>query len=96
MRPTLAPPLSPIVELRQYDLVPGSRDTLIDLFDRRLIEGQEAEGMTIIGQFRDLDNPGQLRAGDAASPTWRRDARPWTASMQVRSGWPTAMPPMRR
>ena len=49
--------LSPIVELRQYDLVPGMRDTLIDVFDRHLIEGQEAEEMVIIGQFRDLDNP---------------------------------------
>ena len=55
--PTGSAPLSPIVELRRYDLVPGSRDTLIDIFDRRLIEGQEAEGMTIIGQFRDLDDP---------------------------------------
>ena len=55
--PTGSALLSPIVELRQYDLVPGTRDTLIDIFDRQLIEGQEAEGMTIIGQFRDLDNP---------------------------------------
>ena len=56
-RPTGSAPLSPIVELRRYDLVPGTRDTLIDIFDRQLIEGQEAEGMTIIGQFRDLDDP---------------------------------------
>ena len=55
--PTGSALLSPIVELRQYDLVPGTRDTLIDIFDRQLIEGQEAEGMAIIGQFRDLDNP---------------------------------------
>ena len=55
--PTGSAPLSPIVELRRYDLVPGTRDTLIDIFDRRLIEGQEAEGMAIIGQFRDLDDP---------------------------------------
>jgi quinol monooxygenase YgiN len=48
---------SPIVELRQYDLHPGTRDTLIDIFDRHFVEGQEVEGMTIIGQFRDLDNP---------------------------------------
>jgi hypothetical protein len=49
--------LSPVVELRQYDLVPGTRDTLIGIFDRHLVEGQEAEEMVIIGQFRDLDNP---------------------------------------
>ncbi|TIP30424.1 MAG: NIPSNAP family protein [Mesorhizobium sp.] len=48
---------SPVVELRQYTLKPGRRDTLIDIFDRHLIEGQEATGMTIIGQFRDLDRP---------------------------------------
>jgi quinol monooxygenase YgiN len=49
--------LSPIVELRQYDLHPGARDTLVDVFDTHLIEGQEAEGIAVIGQFRDLDNP---------------------------------------
>lgn len=49
--------LSPVIELRQYDLHPGTRDTLIDIFDRHFIEGQEVEGMAIIGQFRDLDNP---------------------------------------
>jgi NIPSNAP len=46
-----------IVELRQYTLHPGKRDILIDLFDREFIETQEAVGMRIIGQFRDLDNP---------------------------------------
>ena len=49
--------LSPVVELRQYDLVPGTRETLIGVFDSHLVEGQEAEEMVIIGQFRDLDNP---------------------------------------
>jgi hypothetical protein len=47
----------PVVELRQYTLKPGRRDTLIDIFDGHLIEGQEAAGMTILGQFRDLDRP---------------------------------------
>jgi len=47
----------PIVELRQYALHPGKRDDLIDLFDREFVETQEAVGMTIIGQFRDLNNP---------------------------------------
>lgn len=48
---------SPVVELRQYTLKPGRREALIDLFDREFIESQEATGMTIIGQFRDLDRP---------------------------------------
>ena len=47
----------PIVELRQYTLRPGQRDVLIDLFDRELVETQEAEGMAILGQFRDMDRP---------------------------------------
>lgn len=47
----------PILELRQYTLRPGQRDVLIELFDREFIETQEAEGMKILGQFRDLDNP---------------------------------------
>src|SRR5438552_4295745 len=46
-----------IVELRQYSLHPGKRDVLIDLFDSEFIESQEALGMRVIGQFRDLDDP---------------------------------------
>ncbi|KAA3448325.1 NIPSNAP family protein [Mesorhizobium sp. SARCC-RB16n] len=48
---------SPIVELRQYTLKPGRRETLIEIFDAEFIESQEDAGMTIIGQFRDLDRP---------------------------------------
>src|SRR5216683_1062513 len=47
----------PVVELRQYTLHPGKRDALIDLFDREFVESQEAPGIKVIGQFRDLDNP---------------------------------------
>lgn len=50
----------PIVELRQYTVHPGARDTLIELFDREFVETQEAEGATIIGQFRNLDDPNQF------------------------------------
>jgi hypothetical protein len=46
---------SPIVELRQYTLHPGKRDTLIDIFDREFVETQEAVGIQVIGQFRNLD-----------------------------------------
>src|SRR5215468_1240257 len=51
---------SPIMELRQYTLRPGQRDTLIALFDREFVESQEALGMRIIGQFRDLDDPNRF------------------------------------
>jgi hypothetical protein len=47
----------PIVELRQYTLRPGQRDVLIELFDREFVETQEAVGMAVLGQFRDLDAP---------------------------------------
>ena len=50
----------PVVELRQYTLHPGQRDVLIDLFDREFVESQEALGMKVIGQFRDLDNPNRF------------------------------------
>jgi len=48
---------SPIVELRQYTLHPGRRDELIQLFDHEFVETQEAVGIQVIGQFRDLDDP---------------------------------------
>jgi hypothetical protein len=47
----------PVVELRQYTMNPGMRDTLIELFEREFIESQEAHGAIVIGQFRDLDDP---------------------------------------
>lgn len=47
----------PVVELRQYTLHPGTRETLIELFDREFVETQEAVGMQVIAQFRDIDRP---------------------------------------
>ena len=47
----------PIVELRQYTLHDGQRETLVELFDREFVESQEALGMKIIGTFIDLDRP---------------------------------------
>ena len=47
----------PVVELRQYTLHPGQRDSLIALFDREFVETQEATGMQVIAQFRDIDRP---------------------------------------
>ena len=46
-----------IVELRQYRMQPGRRGALVDLFDREFVETQEAVGITVIGQFLDLDRP---------------------------------------
>ena len=52
------PDLDPqVLELRRYTLHPGRRDKLIDLFDTYFIEPQEAQGMVVIGQFRDEDAP---------------------------------------
>lgn len=58
--PASSPRCCPVFELRQYTLHPGQRDVLIELFDRELVESQEAEGMRIVGQFRDLDKPNRF------------------------------------
>lgn len=57
--PSLAPASADctVIELRQYTLHPGQRDVLIDIFDREFVETQEAVGMKVMGQFRDLDEP---------------------------------------
>src|SRR6476646_3740343 len=52
-----AAPACQVLELRQYTLRPGQRDVLIDLIEREFVESQEALGMTLFGQFRDLDDP---------------------------------------
>ncbi|MFK4154075.1 NIPSNAP family protein [Streptomyces fungicidicus] len=48
---------SSIVELRQYTLRPGARETLIELFEREFVTGQQAAGIAVGGRFRDLDDP---------------------------------------
>ena len=55
--PMNEPPMPQVLELRQYTLHPGRRDELIDLFERHFLDGQEACGMRVLGQFRDADNP---------------------------------------
>ena len=47
----------PVVELRRYSLHPGMRETLITLFDREFVDAQEAVGIRVIAQFRDIDHP---------------------------------------
>jgi hypothetical protein len=43
-------------ELRQYTLRPGQRERLVELFEREFVESQEALGIGLPGQFRDLDD----------------------------------------
>jgi NIPSNAP len=52
--------VSDVVELRRYTLKPGTRETLVELFDREFVESQEALGMQILGTFRDLGDPDQF------------------------------------
>jgi quinol monooxygenase YgiN len=49
--------VSTVFELRQYTLHPGRREVLVELFDRAFVESQEALGVRLVGQFRDLDDP---------------------------------------
>ncbi|QQP94805.1 NIPSNAP family protein [Lysobacter enzymogenes] len=75
-----------VIELRRYLMRPGRRDDLIELFEREFVESQEAVGMHVIGQFRELDAADRytwvrgfpshaLRAeslqGFYGGPTWR-------------------------
>lgn len=55
----------PVLELRQYKIVEGLRDAMVDLFDREFVESQEAIGMRMVGQFRDVDDPNRF--------TWIRE-----------------------
>ncbi len=88
--------MTSVLELRRYTLRPGARETLIELFDRELVESQEALGMHILGTFRDLDDPDQfvwLRgfddlAGRApaleafySGPVWREHSAAANATM---------------
>jgi hypothetical protein len=85
-----------VVELRQYLLHRGRRDELIELFDREFVDTQEALGIRVIGQFRDIDRANHfvwLRAfSDQASrreslesfysgPAWRKHGRAAAATM---------------
>jgi hypothetical protein len=46
-----------VLELRQYTLHPCRQDLFVDLFDRVFADPLDATGMTVVGQFRDLDRP---------------------------------------
>lgn len=49
-----------VLELRQYTLLPGRREELISLFERELLDPQEAVGMDVLGMFRDIDEPNRF------------------------------------
>ena len=85
-----------VVELRQYVMRPGGRDVLIDLFESELLETQEAQGMAVLGHFRDLDRPDRfvwLRGfadmvarqrgleGFYGGPAWRANSAAANATM---------------
>jgi quinol monooxygenase YgiN len=50
-------PPDTVIELRQYTMKPGRRDDLIAIFEEKFIETQEAAGIRVLGQFRDLGRP---------------------------------------
>jgi hypothetical protein len=49
-----------IVELRQYALHPDRFDRFARLFEDEFVDPLEDAGMTVIGQFRDLDDPNRF------------------------------------
>ncbi|MFI6498632.1 NIPSNAP family protein [Nonomuraea typhae] len=46
-----------IYELRRYTLRPGTRDALIELFEREFVETQEEVGIELVAQFREPAAP---------------------------------------
>ncbi len=55
-----AVPAHRVFELRIYQMQPGQRDALVELFDRIFVEAHAALGMRILGTFHDLDDPDHL------------------------------------
>ncbi len=85
-----------VFELRQYTLHPGKREALIELFEREFIETQQAAGIRLVGQFRDLDDPdrfvwirafpGMVRRKEALTrfyggPVWKKHRDAANATM---------------
>ena len=96
-----------VVELRDYTLRPGQRDVLVELFEREFVEPQEACGMRLVAQFRDLDRPEHfvwmpVRTEGHALVWLARlhDAAAWHAATQRLADMPAwtrrALPPLER
>lgn len=66
-----------VIELRHYTLHANARDTLVELFERELIEPQEAAGMCIAGLFSDRDDPNRF--------VWLRGFRDHTSRIEALS-----------
>jgi hypothetical protein len=49
-----------VLELRQYTLRPGTREPFIELFDNLFADPLDSTGMTVVGEFRDLDRPNRF------------------------------------
>jgi NIPSNAP len=49
-----------VLELRQYTLHAGKRDTLVSLFEKEFIQPQQALGMPVLGPFHDLEDPNRF------------------------------------
>ena len=68
-----------IVELRQYTLRGGKRDTLIAMFEESFQQPLEDDGIHVIGTFRDLDDPDRF--------VWMRGFRDLASRPQVLSAF---------
>jgi hypothetical protein len=68
-----------VVELRQYTLRGGQRDTLVSMFEKSFLEPQNAVGAHIVGTFRDLD--------DADRFVWIREFRDMPARQEALSAF---------
>jgi hypothetical protein len=68
-----------IVELRRYTLHPGRREELIELFERELVEPQEAVGAQVVGTFRDVRDPDRF--------VWIRAFTDMTVRLQALRGF---------
>jgi len=61
----VTPAAAQVLELRQYKIADGMRDAFVTLFEREFVESQEAVGLRLVGQFRDVDDPNRF--------TWMRE-----------------------
>jgi hypothetical protein len=75
-----------VLELRQYTLHPGRRELFVDLFDRVFADPLDATGMTVIGQFRDLDRPDRFLLEPASPSLQFKDVPPRPPAADTTAG----------
>ena len=68
-----------VIELRQYTLRGGKRDTLIEMFEQSFQQPLNDDGAHVIGTFRDLDDPDRF--------VWMRGFRDMPARAQALSAF---------